>query len=256
VGGRFSFKFCRGTVALELNLHKESLSMNTDVMVAQDLAAFARRLFSIGAVKIDTKVGFKMKLHEKKPDAPLSPYYFNLRIRENKNGPLTYGEVEATARLCYQYLQRAGVEFDGICGVPHAGEPFTKALQEIFYLHESRMVPVITLDKEEAGSNRKIGTVTKVQDLPRGSKVLLLDDLITKAGSKLEAVAQLEHAGFAVTDCLVFLDREEGGAEGLLTHGVRLHAVTTLTELLELYERDGTVTPAEALVIRDYMATQ
>ncbi len=184
-----------------------------------NLPVFARRLFSIGAVKIDTATGFKLKLHETQPDAPLSPYYFNLRIAENK-GPLTYSEVEEIGRFFHNKIVTDKINFDGICGVPKAGEPFAKALQEILYYSPlRRSVPLLTLQKETYDDRRHIGSIVRAQNLPRGSKVLLLDDLITKADSKLEAIAVLKAAGYEV---IVFAATGTGGRtmESLIETGL------------------------------------
>ena len=53
-----------------------------------DHAKLAQLLFKVGAIKFGA---FKLKLHEKDPDAPLSPIYLNLRTdRHPENpGPLT-----------------------------------------------------------------------------------------------------------------------------------------------------------------------
>src|SRR5262249_25488798 len=127
------------------------------------------------------------------------------------------------------------IEFDGICGVPDAGNPLAKALQEHIYHAKKINKPVVTLKKETGGDSRRVIGVDKVQGLPRGSTVLLLDDLITKALSKFEAADVLEHAGFAVKDCLVFLNREQGGKAELQARGVDLHSIVGFSGMFLLY---------------------
>ena len=46
-----------------------------------------------------------------------------------------------------------------------------------------------------------------------GETTLLVDDLITRGDSKLEATVPLEAAGLEVRDILVLIDREQGGLE-------------------------------------------
>jgi orotate phosphoribosyltransferase len=221
----------------------------------QELALFARRLMAVEAVKIDTKKGFRLKLHESHPDAPLSPYYFNLRIPENKGGPLTYSEVESIGKFFHRYALKAGLQFDALCGVPRAGEPFAKVLQDLFYHSPGNVsYPIITLNKVESAGGRKIGEVLRSRDMPLGSRVLLVDDLITEAGSKVEAIVSLRGAGFIVNDVIVFLDREQGASAELLKLGVRLHAITTVTGLLDIYEKEGLITQGDVAAIREYRA--
>ncbi len=72
-----------------------------------------------------------------------------------------------------------------------------------------------------------------------GETVVVLDDLVTTGGSKLEAIAPLSEAGLAVKDVVVLVDRGQGGAAELAAHGLRLHAVLTLADLLDALVRRG-----------------
>lgn len=220
---------------------------------AKTLNTFLKHLFKIDAVKIDTERGFKLKLHESNPTAPLSPLYINLLIAENKDGPLQFGEVCDIGEFFCSYLVAHDIRYDGICPVPNAGTPFASELQEIVYEQERRTVPLLTLDKKEDASGRHIGILQKTQELPRGCKVLLVDDLITKAESKAEAVMSLRDAGYEVKDCIVFLDREQGGSQGMAALGVTLHSIASLSSVLEVYRDDNLITAAQYGQIRAYL---
>ncbi|HEY5382980.1 MAG TPA: hypothetical protein VIJ88_00245 [Candidatus Paceibacterota bacterium] len=220
---------------------------------AKTLDDFLIWLYQINAVKIDTEKGFTLKLHESDPAAPLSLLYFNLRIAENKGGPLTFAEVQRIAQLFHAYLAGNNIGYDGICPVPHAGTPFAGELQEIVYEQEMRTVPLLTLEKKEGSDGRHIGMLLKTQDLPRGCRVLLIDDLITRAGSKAEAVMSLRDAGYIVEDCIVFLDREQGGSQGMAALGVTLHSIASLSSVLEVYRHDNLITVAQYCQIRAYL---
>jgi orotate phosphoribosyltransferase len=137
--------------------------------------------------------------------------------------------------------------------VPHAGTPFAKELQGIVYERKKRSVSLLALNKEEGGSGRHIGAVLNPEDLPRGRKVLLVDDLITKAGSKIEAIKNLRDAGYEVTDCIVFLDREQGGPREMAELGVTLHSIVGLTSALEVYKNSGMLNPDQYAKIRKYL---
>jgi orotate phosphoribosyltransferase len=64
--------------------------------------------------------------------------------------------------------------------------------------------------------------------------VLLVEDLITNGKSKLHFIDAVSEAGGVVKDCIVLLDREQSGQETLIKERrVKLHALTTLSELLE-----------------------
>lgn len=57
------------------------------------------------------------------------------------------------------------------------------------------------------------------------SEVLVLDDVITTAGSTLSAVTAFREAGLIVKDAVCIVNREEGGEEALREAGIRLHSV-------------------------------
>ena len=69
--------------------------------------------------------------------------------------------------------------------------------------------------------------------LAPGDKVLLVDDVITTGKNILDAMQTLRNEGGVVEDALVLVDREEGGREHLLKSGLKLHAVTRISELAQ-----------------------
>ncbi len=98
--------------------------MTTERGLTQTQEQVADRIHDRGAIKFGA---FKLKLHEKNPDAPLSPIYLTLRIPEN-GGPLTDDDVEVIGQELYAMVQREGVIFDLVVGIPRAGEPFAKVV--------------------------------------------------------------------------------------------------------------------------------
>jgi orotate phosphoribosyltransferase len=181
--------------------------------------------------------GFKLKLHESNPDAPLSPIFLNLRTPENpKPGTLT-PEIVARAATCMIYMRGNAQTYQAVVGVPRAGDPFAEAFARLTH------VPRLEMDKLEEGGKRHIAGVKGRTDVADSvQQVLVIDDLLTKADSKIEAIDSLEKSGFKVTDVMVLVDREQGGGEELAKRGVTLHAVFTLTELLDTYVDSGDLT--------------
>ena len=80
-----------------------------------------------------------------------------------------------------------------------------------------------------------------------------MDDLATNAGSKLEAMEVLSAAGLEVRDVVVLVDRESGATEELAKHGVRLHAVFTLSELLDRWTEGGDISGTQAESVRRFL---
>lgn len=74
--------------------------------------------------------------------------------------------------------------------------------------------------------------VEGLANLPKGSKVALLEDTTTTGGSLLKAIVAAEAAGLDVVQQITIVDRQEGASEMLLAEGYPLHALTTREELL------------------------
>ena len=90
----------------------------------------------------------------------------------------------------------------------------------------------------------------------RGERAVLLDDVITSGGSKLEAAESLLTEGLVVEDVVVLIDREQGGAEELARRGYRLRAALTLSQIVDGLAEDGLLAPADARRVHDYLATE
>ncbi len=68
-------------------------------------------------------------------------------------------------------------------------------------------------------------------EIPRGSRVLLIEDVTTTGGSTAESVAIVRAAGGTVDRTLVVVDRESGATERLAAVGVRLEPLLTMSTL-------------------------
>ncbi len=193
---------------------------------------FARKALKFGA--------FTLKLHEKHPDAPLSPFYLNLRTPDNpKPGPLTGEDCVLAAEILWQKILESGLSFSAIAGIPNAGDPLAEAIEKV--AAAPRCFRIIKLGKEVDGEKRKIVPLAGFDYRP-GEKVLLVDDLITQADSKLEAIKAIEDSGLEVVGLIVLVDREQGGRERLEKVGYKLISAFTITELFDYYRKKGMIT--------------
>jgi orotate phosphoribosyltransferase len=68
-------------------------------------------------------------------------------------------------------------------------------------------------------------------EIPRGERVLLLEDVITTGGTLVRSVEIIRGAGGVVDRALVVLDREAGATERLAAIGVKLESLLTMAEL-------------------------
>ena len=65
------------------------------------------------------------------------------------------------------------------------------------------------------------------------SRVIAVDDVITTAGSTLQAVERLRAEGYVVEHAVCVVDRQAGGEEALREAGVELHSLFRLDEFMD-----------------------
>jgi len=65
-----------------------------------------------------------------------------------------------------------------------------------------------------------------------GSRIAILEDVMTTGGSSYEAIRQAEEAGGKIVQVITLVDREEGGREFLAEKGYALTAVFPIQNLL------------------------
>ena len=181
---------------------------------------FANHLLASGAVRFGA---FRLKLHEQHPDAPLSPIYVNLRVLRSYPDAL-----DAAVAVLADLIDARGLRCDRYADVP---------------MVTPRAPKTHGLD----------GSIDGAYTL--GETVLLIDDLVTHAESKLDAARVLEANGLRVRDVAVLIDREQGGPGQLAAAGYTLHAATRLSQLLAYFRRTGGIDEAQHAAVTAYFAS-
>ena len=91
-------------------------------------------------------------------------------------------------------------------------------------------MPVVFVRKQA----KDYGTCKQVEGAdPSGRRVLVVEDVVTSGGAILDALPPLRAAGAEVVAAICAIDREAGAGEALASAGVPLHAVFTMSALLE-----------------------
>ncbi len=187
-------------------------------------------LYDIGALKFGE---FRLK------SGILSPFYVDLR------GIIAHPAIlQAIALRILEVLRP--LRFERIAGIPYAGIPIATAVSLAGNL------PMLYARKEvkEHGTRRAIeGTFVP------GDVVVPIDDVITDGASKFEAAAPLLEAGLAVRDFVIFLDREQGGADRLKERGYALHSALQISAVLAYLRDVGRLSPDQFRHCMDFIAS-
>jgi orotate phosphoribosyltransferase len=195
----------------------------------------ALHLWELGAVKINLETPFKLV------SGNYSPIYVNCR---QVISSVVFADLfaAATRALC----ATRGIQYDVLAGGETAGIPLAAFLSRSFGM------PMVYVRKEA----KEHGIASKVEggDVA-GRKVLLVEDLITDAGSKISFAKAIRTAGGTVTDVIVIFDRLQGGEDVLKQHGMALHSITNIDVALQEAENKGLISTHQLGLIRDYLVS-
>jgi uridine monophosphate synthetase len=122
--------------------------------------------------------------------------------------------------------------FDRIAGLPYAAIPIATAVSL------QGNYPMIYPRKEV----KTYGTKAEIEGIYQvGETIVVIDDLATTGGSKFEAIEKLTGVGLVVKDVVVLVDRQSGAKESLAQAGYAMHAVLTISQLLDYWEESSQV---------------
>jgi len=197
-------------------------------MTRPALARLADGLLAAGCIKFGE---FTLKSGLK------SPIYIDLRQ------VISHPALLAQVGAAYLPILK-GLTFDRIAALPYAAIPIATAIS----LRGG--FPMIYPRKEA----KEYGTRAEIEGAYHaGETVVVIDDLATTGGSKFEAIEKLTAAGLVVRAVVVLIDRQSGARQALEAGGYQLHAVLTMTQLLDHWEQNGRVTAESIRAARAFL---
>ena len=193
-----------------------------------ELSALADGLLSAGCIKFGD---FTLK------SGLTSPIYIDLR--RIISHPRLLAEV---AQAYFPIL--SNLQFSRLAGLPYAAIPIATAISL------AGNYPMIYPRKEA----KTYGTKVEIEgEYQAGETALVIDDLATTGGSKFEAIEKLTAVGLVVKDVVVLIDRQSGAKESLEQAGYTMHAVLTISQLLDYWETTGKVEKDKIEVTRKFL---
>jgi orotate phosphoribosyltransferase len=139
--------------------------------------------------------------------------------------------LDAAVATLAELIEAEKLTFSRYAGIPMAATPLTAVLS-----HVTRIPMITPRELKSHGSGESINGAFKP-----GETVLAIDDVVTHADSKIEAIRVLEASGLVVRDVAVLVDREQGGPRTLADAGYTLHAALRLSQLLTYWRASGAI---------------
>lgn len=166
-----------------------------------------------------------------------SPFYIDLRIL------ISYPKVlKKVAQVYDQMLKK--LEFDRMVAVPYTGIPIVCAIS----LLNNRPFLYTRKEVKSYGIKRPVEGEYQKKD-----KVVLIDDMITTGGSKLEVIKIINDLGLQIKDVVVLFDRLQGGKEELAKEGFFLHSAFTILDWINVLKREKIIGEKKYKQIFNYL---
>jgi orotate phosphoribosyltransferase len=120
------------------------------------------------------------------------------------------------------------------------------------WIAERMSLPMVYVRKQPKG----FGRMAQIEGImPEGARVLLVEDLATDGGSKVNFINAIREAGGVIADCMVLFHYgifpESTSTLGEL--GVKLHGLATWWDVIEEAETRGYFPPEKAAVVREFL---
>ena len=130
-----------------------------------------------------------------------------------------------TAKLMLEMIRP---EVFAVGGLTLGADPIVSSISVYSHI-QGRDLSALIVRKEP----KKHGTMSYVEGpiLEKGTKVAVLEDVVTSGASLLKAVDRIAAAGYKPVQTLTILDRQEGGREAIEDRGFVLQALFTREDL-------------------------
>jgi len=134
-------------------------------------------------------------------------------------------------KLFYERLQNSPKTIGGVGGLTMGADPIATAVSLTSYL-EGNPIPAFIVRKEPKKYGRGLW-IEGINNLPEGTAVAIVEDVVTTGGSTLKAIERAKEEGLEVVRVLAIVDREEGGKENLKRQGFELESLFSRYDFLE-----------------------
>ena len=114
-----------------------------------------------------------------------------------------------------------------VAGLTLGADPLVSGVAMVSAIDECELNALI-IRKEPKGH----GTASQVEGPlpPKGSKITVLEDVVTTGGSSIKAVKVLRDLGYIVNRIVSIVDRKEGGEEAMNQEGLELRSLFTVVD--------------------------
>jgi orotate phosphoribosyltransferase len=156
----------------------------------------------------------------------MSNFYIDCRkVTHNAEGKYLIGNII--------FNKIKDLPIDAIGGLTLGADPIAAAVSYTAFLNKKPVNSfVVRKEQKEHGLKKLVEG-----DVQAGSRVVIVDDVITTGGSTIKAITAARAEGLEVEQVIVLVDREEGGREEITKYISDVRPLFIKTELLDAYKK-------------------
>jgi len=118
----------------------------------------------------------------------------------------------------------------GVGGLTLGADPIAMAIS-LSSFHHQNPIPAFVIRKEP----KKHGAQRWIEgDIPKGGRVVVVEDVVTTGGSTRKAIEVLLQEGYEIDSVHALVDRDEGGKENISNLGYVLNSLFTLKDFMKI----------------------
>lgn len=156
---------------------------------------------------------------------------FYIDVRQTSLNP--EGGYRSGERL-YEFIRKSFPDAVAVAGVADAGIPLATSVMIMSHLDLDTTgdLPQILVRKQAKEHGAAPGSrLAGHETIPKGSEVVLVEDVVTTGGSSVSAADALEDAGFEVIGIIAVVDRQEGARETIEQAGYDFESIFTKRDI-------------------------
>ncbi|MCM0606127.1 MAG: orotate phosphoribosyltransferase [Xanthomonadaceae bacterium] len=146
-----------------------------------------------------------------------------------KNTTLHPEGADLLGTLIVRDILEKRIHVDGVGGMTMGADPIATAVS-LAAFSRGLVWPafIVRKDPKDHGTGQYVeGTA----NLSKGSRLLVVEDVVTTGGSSLKAIERLKAEGYTIAALMTIVDREQGGRDAFESQGVQFLNLLTLNDV-------------------------
>jgi orotate phosphoribosyltransferase len=137
---------------------------------------------------------------------------------------------EGNTLISYIFSKMLKPGIQAVGGLTMGADPLASGVSQMVYLLEGKPLDAFYVRKEPKKHGRSLWIEGPIKP---GSKVTILEDVVTTGGSSIKAIERVQEFGCVVEQVLAIVDRNEGGRETFKSKGIDYSYIFDINEVIK-----------------------